>query len=329
MAQFLKKFEFLLVTAAPVFIGNGNVLSKKDFVYIMENKQKMLYFPNLEKMYSSVKNKGTKAVTYFEQGMINPKKTLTDIFTELGLNQHECGGYMLPIDYIQPKLRSGQPRILAVNEFVKNAYGQPYIPGSSLKGVIRTILINTYFSTQNMSDQDKKALLHDIRVSDSNPISMKHLILVQKCDYNPIKQRVNQLEVYREAIKPGVKIKFSITCENDQAIDVMTKFSRLATTYHTLYANKFLNQLNSKYLGKQNSKFPPIYLGGGTGFWTKSWIAKAKPEYYQKKRAPRMLGNGVYKLTRAQPHPHFITEHNTENYYEMGKCIFQIKEQTL
>ena len=40
------------------------------------------------------------------------------------------------------KGRNGRGRYLEVGEFVKDAYGCPYVPGSSFKGMLRTVLLS-------------------------------------------------------------------------------------------------------------------------------------------------------------------------------------------
>lgn len=68
--------------------------------------------------------------------------------------------------------------------FVKDEFGNPYIPGSSLKGAIRTILVNEEFKTDDVPWKDGNNIFNEIRVSDSKPISVDNLTLVQKWDYN-------------------------------------------------------------------------------------------------------------------------------------------------
>ena len=121
---------------------------------------------------------------------------------------------------------------------MRDCYGNPYIPGSSLKGAIRTILMNTHWHSMNFKKKNKKGkiienkkaipwgptrrqrhekikpfddIFNEIRVSDSQPLTNDDLILVQKWDFTPDKDtKPHSLSIYREALRPGTKLEFEI-----------------------------------------------------------------------------------------------------------------------
>ena len=91
--------------------------------------------------------------------------------------------------------------------------------------------------------------------------------------------------------------------------------------YKDFFLKKFPNHLI------QNNLSYPLYLGGGSGAWTKTVFRQADGEV--QKRHKKMSERGALKLTKAP----FLTVdgeieliNNAENFYEMGKTCFTITE---
>ena len=77
-----------------------------------------------------------------------------------------------------------------------------------------------------------------------------------------------------------------------------------------------------------------MYIGGGSGVWTKTVIHQANgivQKRYERMRT-KMVGKGVVKLAKTTPKRYKVKEElrylikNSENLYEMGKACFMIKE---
>ncbi|EGD38465.1 hypothetical protein HMPREF9384_1722 [Streptococcus sanguinis SK160] len=86
------------------------------------------------------------------------------------------------------------------------------------------------------------------------------------------------------------------------------------------------NQTNGRNQFQNNLSYP-LYLGGGSGAWTKTVFRQADGEV--QKRHKKMSERGALKLTKA---PFLTVEgeieliNNAENFYEMGKTCFTITE---
>lgn len=95
--------------------------------------------------------------------------------------------------------------------------------------------------------------------------------------------------------------------------------------YEDFFLKKFPNHLI------QNNESYPLYLGGGSGAWTKTVFRQADGEVQQ--RHEKMSGRGALKLTKAPQQVLTTIEgeieliKNTDNFYEMGKTCFTIMEE--
>ncbi|KXT69127.1 CRISPR-associated protein, Csm5 family [Streptococcus cristatus] len=76
----------------------------------------------------------------------------------------------------------------------------------------------------------------------------------------------------------------------------------------------------------QDNQLNPLYLGGGSGAWTKTVFRQADGEV--QKRHKKMSERGALKLAKA-PEGRFegsLLIKNNHNFYEMGKSCFTITE---
>ena len=138
----LERCRVTLTTEAPVFIGASNTekLSKRECVY--DRDKALLYVPDIVKLIVTIGERGSlpafEAYLTQAQSQQGDRMTLRDF-----LRNHN-----IPITPEAPWVRytlrtaSGDyPAMNTLNCFIKNVQGQPYIPGSSIKGAIRTALL--------------------------------------------------------------------------------------------------------------------------------------------------------------------------------------------
>ena len=178
-------------------------------------------------------------------------------------------------------------------------------------------------------------MFNAIRVSDSKPFRNDSLILVQKWDHKANPSLAKPLPLYREAIAPLTKINFTITTTTKEAGILMEELGQRAQAFYKEYKNFFLSDFPENKI-QPNIQYP-IYLGAGSGAWTKTIFKRAKDilqERYENSRTTRMVEKGVLKLTKAPMKSVKTTQAtrklimNNESFYEMGKANFMIKEIT-
>ncbi len=352
-----REFTFSLLTLGPVHVGSGIQYTSKEFIYEKGN----YYFPDMGIFYSKMLEDGygEKFERFLQKqgGGSAANNRLVSFLSDNRIRRRDFGGYKIKesgLERDRDVKGRGSGAINEVAQFMRDPYGQPYIPGSSLKGAIRTILMNTVWAKTNFVTgygnkmhenkniipwgpkfkQDFDDIFNAIRVSDSEPIALNHLILVQKWDYS-VKSKVNKLKslpLYREALEPLTKVDFTIMTTTKEAGDLMAKLGSYAQEFYRNYAAFFLEDFPSEF-AQPNFQYP-IYLGAGSGAWTKTVFKQADgilQKRYSRMRT-KMVRKGVLKLTKA-PAKSVRTQtadrkliKNTDNLYEMGKANFLIKE---
>lgn len=348
-----RTFQFSLLAMAPIHIGNGDKYTSREFIY--ENGY--FYFPDMGKFYNRMVEKGYDQK--FERFLQERKprasnNRLISFLLDNRISDRDFGGYRIKETGFETEKNNIDSKLGTINEvskFMRDAFGNPYIPGSSLKGAIRTILMNTNPDWNNKNVvKDKKEnkslipwgakkgqefndLFNDIRVSDSKPFSNESLILVQKWDCSAKLLKVKPLPLYREAIASLTKVEFTITTTTAEAATLIEKLEDKALEFYRGYKNFFLKDFPEDKI--QDNIDYPIYLGAGSGAWTKTIFKKAKKilqERYGNSRTTRMVDKGVLKLTKAPMKSVKTTQAtrklimNNESFYEMGKANFMIKE---
>lgn len=365
MRNYLKNYQMQITALSPIHIGDGRQMGKKE--YIQLRPQGPVLVPDLQKMfrYLSMMHKDS-AYSSFMLG--NSKDGLGQWLIQQKIDKNRIESWT------QYQMDSGDAFIKANNGkkgtpidircFVKDAYGNPYVPGSGMKGMIRTALLakeirdnpdrfdsllnevflsargggrrNSFLQkeTRNLETEafhslaryEKKSnainsIMSGLIVSDSQPIAPENLILTQKIDYS-LDRKENPIPILREALAPGTKISFSITIDTDLCKytieDILEALDDFQMDCYKYFHVRFGR-------GTQNDGI--VWLGGGTGFLSKTIIYSAFEE-----RGVRVtdsifkttLGNNYYKHkhdrdlgVRLAPHVCKCTRYHGK-LYDMG-----------
>lgn len=363
MESFLKHYEVVLHTTGPVFVGSGKQLDKKE--YILNRQTKEISVFHLGKMFEGLEKR--HLTDKFQQYLLGNKK-------ELGkkmLIEWFQDNQVLETDYepwLRYKVDCGdfmlQKSTLAINECVKDANDQPYIPGSSIKGMLRTILLAYYveksnkkslwktqissgFDEKNQSqmiesdvfhllqrkDKSGKAVkpenaVNDIMsgfiVSDSEPIAVENLAVCQKIDVY-LDGKQNGIDTLRECIKPGIDIRFQLTIDSRICPFVKEDIMKAIDYFRDQYYNRFL----SKFLLPDYPKENEVWLGGGCGFATKTVLHSIFDEKQAIKITSKILskkkGSHNTEDVKQGVSPHMLKCTKYEGkLYQFGKCEVQI-----
>lgn len=307
MNNYIKMYDAELIVKGPVFIGSGNVYSKKE--YIFDKFKEKVMIPDIQKMYH-----GLSKMNYgpmFEKYMLdNDNRNLGNwlynnnikysIYKEWIKYELSCG------DYIADKSKP-----LQISEFIKDPYGMVYVPGSSIKGMLRTILLS--YSITNDSQKyrsDKFDIENEIK---RNGYKNKKCYLKNECsavetkafntlnrpgtnnrdmvnDYmsgliisdsepisidklvlcQKIEQRVNGKCRNCNVLRESIKPGTKIKFK----ITVDTQECKLSKEYIEL-AIKAFSEYNYKYFISKfentiRTKSNNVWLGGGSGFVSKT-----------------------------------------------------------
>ena len=345
MNNFLEKYDVTLETVGPLFIGSGREISKKEYAKLDDETIAVIDTSKIYKLAEKYNLKNNLEdyilcdssndlftwVMSEEDTKINKAKIIKDSIK-----------YKLTCkDWIEEREDRSALQIL---EFVRDPYWNPYIPGSSIKGMLRTALIISHITNNNdlyknidpkkawviedIALNDKRGLTNDnlkgLRVSDSEPLNNDVLTLVPAVELH-IDGKESTLPVLRESIMPNTKIKFSITIDTsickitkENILDAILTFSN---QWNINFGNEFLKSVDVLHDNH-------IILGGGGGFLSKTVVYSILGKIQALNYVSKMFMNN--KALRDHKHDHDIelglsphilkcTYYNNK-IYKMGQC---------
>lgn len=154
MQRNLKAYNIVLETIGPVFVGSGREISKKEYVFLDREHVGIL---DQVKLYQFMKQRHLQKD--FENYLVN------DFRQDVGQWLRQ---YRIDLEEIFPcvkyTLKCGDTSLqrgtkTTVVEHIKDGCGLPYIPGSTIKGMLRTILLaDDIISNPDAYANDKRNL---------------------------------------------------------------------------------------------------------------------------------------------------------------------------
>ena len=135
MSSYLKNYTIELTTLAPVFIGSGEQLGKKEYIYNKYEKKAWIF--DRKTLYKHILEENLSDA--YERYMLGKNGDLYVWMKENNISKSKYSiwaKYCLDCSYAELSERNRD-----ISLFVKDPHGLPYIPGSSLKGAIRTVLL--------------------------------------------------------------------------------------------------------------------------------------------------------------------------------------------
>lgn len=170
MKRALKTYQIELKVCGPVFIGSGLEIQKKEYLFL--NKQ-TIGIIDVEKLYAFAKKK--RLAAEFERFMVVDTKEDLKHWAErnrLSMNDIEsCLKYKVHAGDIQRE--KGRMQIMSC---IKDPYGMPYVPGSSLKGMLRTILL----CNELLQNPEKfRKVVQQMKMDLEEPVKNRKQVLVK------------------------------------------------------------------------------------------------------------------------------------------------------
>ena len=140
MQQFLKHYRVKIRVLSPIHIGSGEKIKRKEYIYMPWNHRVII--PNVEKMYEDVCARGwEKEFTSFLMDSRNGEMPLSTWLAQKKLREADYEAWKLYEMDAGEAFVDRTSRQQEIDAFVKDAYGLPYVPGSSVKGMFRTALL--------------------------------------------------------------------------------------------------------------------------------------------------------------------------------------------
>lgn len=355
MMSHMETYTMELRTCGPLFIGAGYGYGKKEVIYDLRNKK--VHIPDMKKMYVFLQKKNL--MKQYEQFMLGREKDFSYWLFENRIGIKE---YMPWISYTLDGKESdlGNSQVKEIASFVKDPYGLPYVPGSSLKGAIRTILLGSEILENKRSDreyqksaseivnaqfirrknylnremknleakvfytrkQDIKNRLNavndvmsGIRISDSLPLHKEDLILCQKIDVTKDGE-TNRLPILRECIRPDTKITFKLTIDKTITSITVEQLRKAIAQFLNCYNRSFDNLFSNS----DNYEDNVIYLGGGSGFVSKTILYPLLGNNATKE-VSRIIDNTLSPSGKKQ-HKHWLDSKKGVSPHMIKKTIY-------
>jgi len=289
----IESYTITLTTLSPVFIGSNILLRKTEYCYYPKIQKAL--FLDREKFFNFLVEKNL--LDEYEKFIFSERGNLARFMQELGYGYDEMSKLMLYSTDAGDALDENRS-LKDIHCFLRNKKNEAYIPGSSLKGALRTVILRKMISDEKypnpikMRDKrdgkmveqyylnslnlkkKKSDILNDIMrtisISDSGPIDNSNMTLCKKIDIAP-SGAAKKINVVRECIRPGVKINFALTIDKSfgrflSVGDIRSAVSAYSDYYNREYLSFFPNAKTG--LISSNS----IILGGGSGYFSKNIV---------------------------------------------------------
>lgn len=134
------KIPLTLTILSPVHIGSGNKAIVGQDVIIKENKAIFLSFDRIIQYYANDRRKIAEISDALSRGE-NVLRTIPNA------NLSKFVLYKIPFENNNVYVRE-------ISTFIKDAHGLPYIPATSLKGSLRTLILQEYLNTHTDKLED-------------------------------------------------------------------------------------------------------------------------------------------------------------------------------
>jgi len=287
----LEVFHLMLETVGPVFIGSGERLTKREYYY--DEAQKRVHMLDMRKLMAVLEKKNR--VGDYQEYLLGPIGVgLHEFLRQKSFSDAEISPMILYSLDAGEVAQKG--KFADLSTFIKGGDGLPYVPGSSIKGALRTafmayLMKNTDHPATQYADprdiarqaaaEEKKLFwvlnrqqgradaVHDIfkavRISDSLPIQPDRLVICVKEDVG--KPRVasyradngHTINTYRECLAPGTQIKFTMTIDRALA-DRLKKEAGIELSQKTIFQalKQFYNTYYTKHVAPFGVDWPDL-----------------------------------------------------------------------
>lgn len=267
----MKTYQIQLTVQGPVFIGDNRILRKTE--YILNKKEHKAFIPNPKSLIKYLKK--VNRLNEFKKYISNNPRSLENFFKMNGLFEIEKNVDGETIVYNESTKHENIGTLNDIHRFVRNGNSEVYVPGSSVKGAFKTILVNhprmlMYKESGTGKEKNVDLLFRYLSFSDSEIISPSNLEIYQKIDLG---KKENYLSVYRECLKPGTIIKLNMTVYDEFPLNIEQIKEAIQLNmqnYELKWFNEMLKLDAAKKLANSHQTIKnqcdiQFYLGGGVG----------------------------------------------------------------
>lgn len=290
----LQEYTLTLTTKAPVFVGSGVVYGKMD--YIFDAARQTVSFINQTQFFQLLIDRDL--IDKYESFILNKRPTDTIQYFLKNICKLDAKTInSLIVNRVSAADALDENHSLKeIQAFIRRADGRAYIPGSSLKGCLRTVLLTNmllrdsnkaepinikqleskYLHTLQITNKQSdmvNSIMRGISISDSEPIDEKNMILASKIDSLPDGFE-NRINVVRQCVAPETKITFRLTLDQNILSDanILTELREAIRAFDAFYIQAYNSYFAIKKEFEDLFRDDFIVLGGGSGFFAKNLI---------------------------------------------------------
>lgn len=330
----LEVYDIELEVVTPVYVGSGIEIQPNE--YLFDPNTKKVSIIDFEKLFEKILEKN--AIDEYEAFASSTSKDLERFLKNtLRLTKREINDLTKrtinseDVSYRFGRNRRGFLSKQRIQSFARDAKNRPYVPGSSIKGALRTAILTRFiwdelkgdgspldlkklidefegesvkkgryrdtkernfnwdrlykdstfpensilstleFSEDNKTSSTSRSIMRGVSISDSEPLSNEDIILVGKEEIH-FDGHPTQINLVREALRPGTKIKATLSLDRKIVKDNLTIHDILdSIAAHSEFLTANIDN-NFKSPSNTFTGIPDDYLilGGGTGFFSKT-----------------------------------------------------------
>lgn len=146
MKSYIKNYDLEITTLGAVFIGSGYNTNKKEALF----GRKQISFIDTKKMFDYLIDK--ELIRAYQDYILDINQDLQAFFKNMNIPKEEYEKWITrKIQLADIDEEKGSVEQRGIDMFVRDSRGNVYVPGSSIKGMLRTILVGAYF----LKDKDK------------------------------------------------------------------------------------------------------------------------------------------------------------------------------
>lgn len=302
--EHLQYCELVLRTRSPLFIGSGDKYAK--YSYLFDDKSRQVSIIDEDRLFECLVSAGRRMVDSYEAFVLGRHGGMESFFRNNRFSPADISRVTRYKVSAADALIPGES-LKDIFAFMRNANGAAYIPGSSLKGALRTALLvervraakkgnwpfhvdaknqgnrirlleGEYLNELNLklkngvrANAPINDIMRGVMVSDSETISDDKMILCAKIDVTP-QGVTNSINTCRECVRPGTDIRFRLTLDQSVLKGGITMESLRKTIQ--AYSDAY-QQLYLKHFAKADALCDVSYdgalvLGGGAGYFSKT-----------------------------------------------------------
>jgi CRISPR-associated protein Csm5 len=140
------KLNAEITVLSPLHVSSGQKLLR-DFDWLARNSR--VYVFDQQALFDLV-------LTRAEKDRGDDLAAITDSLMGMSLPDLERAGWLEQSDFREDSpifryILRGEPHMGEISEQIKDVYGRPYLPGSSLKGALRTLIAHSIYTTQKQT----------------------------------------------------------------------------------------------------------------------------------------------------------------------------------